>query len=371
MPRLRMAGSADYKGRLNAVASQLLDDIKGTDRYSKSRFIDEVFPESVTLDNAEETLLALAPRTKVTIGNDGAVTGGEALLDAKGRVNMDNIPTNVAELSHTAPDAVNTDTDAAMGVLLNPDSLPMSASPKMQRAAAIGSAMQANDAVAYKQAGMPISVTDEAAHYIAEKLVRGKNNTPLRSNGFVKSGGVGTESRGQILIPGTETRFNDADKKVQGEYLDARRDALVGQWLRQGGASIANPSTVLVPPGSLSHMDHVQSLSSSVDTLGPGQGWGYSDSPANFSYLDAEANVHSKLNYDIGSQHQLMKLADILRKDGRAFPERLSQSQLGDPNRKRLTGEEAMVRLATDKASNTTEGGENLLNALQIVYGIR
>ena len=364
-----MAGSADYKGRLNAVASQLLDDIKGTDRYTSSRFVDEVFPESVTLNNADEVLSALAPRTKVTINGDGTITGGEAILDNKGRVNLDQIPFASRELSNTAPDAVNTDADPAMNVLLYPEKLTDNATPKMQRAAGIGAAMRANDAAAYKQAGMPISVTDEAASYIADKLVRGKNGTPLRSSGFVKSGGVGTESRGQILIPGTNTRFINADKKVQGEYLDARRDALVGQWLRQGGASIANPSTVIVPPGVNSHMDHVQSLSSSIDTLGP-TGWGYSDAPTNFSYLDAEANVHSKLNYDIGSQHQLMKLADILRKDGREFPERLSQSQLGDPNRKRLSGEEAMVRLATDKAKNVTEGGENLLNALRIVYGI-
>ena len=368
MPRRRMAGNADYKGRLNAVASQLLNDIKGTDRYTKSRFVDEVFPESVTVDNADEVLMALAPRTPVSI-NGSTVTGGDAILDNKGRVNMDQIPTNPAELSSTAPDSVNTDTDAAMGILLNPESLPANATPKQQRAAAIGSAMKANDPAAYKTAGMPISVTDEAAHLIAEKLVRGKGNTPLRSNGFVKSGGVGTDSRAQILIPGTDTRFVDADKATQSAYLDQRRDALVGQWLRQGGASIANPSTVIVPPGKLSHMDHVQSLSSSRDTIGL-DGWGYSDSPTNFSYLDAEANVHSKLNYDIGSQHQLMRLADMLRKGGRAFPERLSQSQLGDPNRKRLTGEEAMVRLATDSATSVQEGGENLVDALRIVYGI-
>ena len=293
-----MAGSPDYKGRLNAVASQLLDDIKGTDRYTKSRFIDEVFPESVTADNADEVLMALAPRTKVTI-KDGVAIGGDAILDDKGRVNMDAIPTNPAELSSTAPDAVNTDADPAMDILLNPGKLKDGASPKQQRAATIGRAMQANDPAAYKAAGMPISVTDEAAHLIAEKLVRGKNNTPLRSNGFVKSGGVGTDSRAQILIPGTDTRFVDADKATQSAYLDQRRDALVGQWLRQGGASIANPSTVIVPPGKLSHMDHVQSLSSSKDTVGA-EGWGYSDSPSNFSYLDAEANVHSKLNYDIG-----------------------------------------------------------------------
>ena len=367
MASRRMAGSADYKGRLNAVASQLLDDLKGTDRYSKSRFVDEVFPERVTLDNADETLMALAARTPVSISGN-QVSGGEAILDPKGRVNMDSIPTNPSELSHTAPDAVTSD-DPKMKALLNPDEAVTSANPEYARAQSIGRAMKANDQDAYKKAGMPIEVDDDAAAYIAGQLVRGKTNTPLRSNGFVKSGGVGTDSRGQILIPGTNQRFNDADKKTQGAYLDQRRNALVGQWLRQGGASIANPSTVLVPPGQLSHMDHVRSLSSSTDTLGE-SGWGYSDSPANFSYLDAEANVHSKLNYDIQSQHQLMRLADFMRKNNMTAPARLSQSQLGDPNRKRLSGEEAMVRQATDKATDVNSGGEALLKALQIVNGL-
>jgi len=370
MASRRMAGSADYKGRLNAVASQLLDDLKGTDRYSKSRFIDEVFPEHVTLDNADETLRALAPRTPVSIqGNQ--VTGGEAILDPKGRVNMDQIPSNPAELYHTAPDAVNSN-EPAMNALLNPNSYTKKEgdNPKLARAQAIGKAMSANDTVAYKKAGMPIEVDNDAAAYIAGQLVRGKGNTPLRSNGFVKSGGIGTESREQILIPGTDTRFVDADKATQSAYLDDRRNSLVGQWLRQGGASIANPSTTIVPPGALSHMDHVQSLSSSRDTIGD-KGWGYSDADENYSYLDAEANVHSKLNYDIQGQHQLMKLADFMRQNNMPAPARLSQSQLGDPNRKRLSNEEALVRQATDKATDINSGGEALLQALQIVNGIR
>ena len=365
----RMAGSADYKGRLNAVASQLLDDLKGTDRYSKSRFVDEVFPERVTLDNADETLMALASRTPVII-NGSQVSGGDTILDSKGRVNMDNIPTNPDELYHTAPDAVSSQ-DPAMNALLNPESYTKKEgdNPKLARAQSIGKAMRDNDTASYKKAGMPIEVDDEAAAYIAGQLVRGKTNTPLRSNGFVKSGGIGTDSREQILIPGTDTRFVDADKATQGAYLDDRRNQLVGQWLRQGGASIANPSTVIVPPGALSHMDHVQSLSSSRDTIGD-KGWGDSDSNANYSYLDAEANVHSKLNYDIQGQHQLMRLADFMRENGMTAPARLSQSQLGDPNRKRLTNEEALVRQATDKATDINLGGQALLKALQMVNGL-
>jgi hypothetical protein len=66
-----------------------------------------------------------------------------------------------------------------------------------------------------------------------------------------------------------------------------------------------------------------------------------------------------------------MKLADFMRQNNMPAPARLSQSQLGDPNRKRLTNEEALVRQATDKATDVMSGGEALLQALQIVNGIR
>ena len=49
MSRLRMAGNADYKGRLNAAGSALLDEILGTgNKYQNYREIDEVFPEKLT-----------------------------------------------------------------------------------------------------------------------------------------------------------------------------------------------------------------------------------------------------------------------------------------------------------------------------------
>ena len=111
-------------------------------------------------------------------------------------------------------------------------------------------------------------------------------------------------------------------------------------------------------------MDHVRALSSSKDTVGD-DGWGYSDAPSNFSWLDAEANVHSKLNYSLQGQHLMMRLANEMRQKGQQFPARLSQSQLGDPNRKRLSDEEGAIRLMSDKASDTTEAGENLLSIIQ------
>ena len=63
----------------------------------------------------------------------------------------------------------------------------------------------------------------------------------------------------------------------------------------------------------------------------------------------------------------MMKMADEMRKKGQPFPARLSQSQLGDPNRKRLTDDEGAIRLVTDKARNVNEGGENLLELIQLL----
>ena len=60
-----------------------------------------------------------------------------------------------------------------------------------------------------------------------------------------------------------------------------------------------------------------------------------------------------------------MLMADQMRKKGQAFPARLSQAQLGDPNRKRLTDEGGAIRLATDKATNARDAGENLLDIIQ------
>ncbi len=358
--------SADYRGRLNAAGSALLDLINQENKvrtnFSGYREMDEVFDDRLSMSNADEVLGALGARTPVSF-KGSEVIGGDLITDKKGRINLDSIPSDASQLSRTAPDAVNTDVDKRLGAMLYPERLTEVPS-ELKRAHAIGSAMMANDPVAYKKAGMPIEVDRDAAEYITSKMVKGKNNQPLRSTGFVNAGGLGTDSRGQILIPGTDVRFNDADKATQSAYKNKRAVDFMQQWLAQGGASIGNPSTVIVQPGKKSHMDHVQSLSSSVDTIGE-KGWGYSDAPSNFSYLDEEANVHSKLNYDIQGQHLMMRLADEMRREGTPFPARLSQSELGDPNRRRLTDEEGAIRLATDKQTDVRMAGEKVLEILQ------
>lgn len=358
----------DTRGRKAAVGGALLDAVNaeaGTKtNFGGYREMDEVFDSKVSRYNADEVVGALGARTPVSF-NGSEVVGGDLITDKKGRINLDTIPSDATQLSRTAPDAVNTDVDKRLGAMLYPERM-TDVPPELKRAHAIGKAMMAGDPAAYKKAGMPIEVDRDAAEYITEKMVKGKNNTPLRSTGFVGAGGLGSESRGQILIPGTDVRYNDADKETQKAYKNKRAVDFMQQWLGQGGASIGNPSSVIVPPGKKSHMDHVQSLSSSIDTIGE-KGWGYSDDPTNFSYLDEEANVHSKLNYGIQGQHLMMRIADDMRRQGLPFPARLSQSELGDPNRRRLTDEEGAIRLATDKLTmdQVTPAGEKLLDIIQ------
>ena len=366
MARRRKAGDPSYQSKLNAVGSYLLDDIKGTgNKYQSYREIDEVFPEQVNIDNADSVLLALAPTTQVKIDGNNNVIGGDAVLDNKGRVNMDKIPFNPAELSSTAPDAVNSDADPLMGAFLNPDGVDTTGNPGLQRAVGLAKAMRNNDAAAYRRAGSPIEVTDEAAEYLTDMFTKGKNNSPLRSSGFVKVGGLGSKDREQILVPGTDTRYLDLSREERGAYMDQREKDLLKQWLAQGGASIGNLRTTIVPPGDNSHMDHVRSLSSSIDTLGD-QGWGYSDAKDNYSWLDKEANVHSKLNYSLQGQYIMMKLADEMRKRGHPFPARLSRAELENKDRKRLSDEEGAIRLVTGKATNINDAGEDLLTLIQL-----
>lgn len=361
-----MAGNADYKGRLNAVGSSLLNEIKGTDRYTKYREMDEVFPDQVTLDNADEVLMALAPRSKVTFNSDGTVSGGDAQLDKQGRVNLDKIPRNLDELSKVVPDEVDSSLDPKMRAFIYPDEVN---SPSLYRAAEMGKAMRANDTARYREVGMPIQVDDDAAAYIGDRLSQGRNDIPIRSGSFVSSGGLGSESRGHILIPGTDKVYREQDKATQAAYKDVRRNNLVKQWLSQGGASIGNPSTAIVPPGMDSHMDHIQPLSRSIDSQYPESNY-YSDGIENLSYLDAPSNVHSKLNYYIGGQHNLIRLADEMRAAGQPFPARLSQQKLGDPNRVRLSDEEGAFRLATDKINNLPDKAKNIIRVMRLLeYG--
>ena len=170
-----------------------------------------------------------------------------------GRVNLDKIPRNLDELSKVVPDEVNSSLDPKMRAFIYPDNVN---SPELSSCSRDGYKPCVLTMTArYREVGMPIQVDDEAAAYIADRLSQGKkSDTPIRSGSFVSSGGLGTEKRGQILIPGTNKVYNDQDNATKAAYKDVRRNNLVKQWLSQRGASIGNPSTAIVPPGMDSHM---------------------------------------------------------------------------------------------------------------------
>ena len=175
-------------------------------------------------------------------------------------------------------------------------------------------------------------------------------------------------SRGDIvLIPGTDKIFSQLPKEEQAAYLKQRGDVFLNQWLQQKGGSMGTAQSQIFPPGTPSHMDHIQSLSSSVDVKGP-EGWGFSDDPSNFSYLDQDYNVNTKLNYDLQTTHQLGRLADTLRQRGYggSIPPNLTQKELGDPNRKRLSQNEAIGELIM-KTIPPNAGAEDLAVALQLL----
>lgn len=361
---------ADYRGRVNAAGAELLDIIQGLEGIKQNnagyRVIDEIFgSDSVDMNNVDEVLGAMAPRTQVFDSNLNVI-GGDQIRDDKGRINLDQIPHDDSKLSKTIPDEVNSDKDPYMKYMLYPEQYNSDDVPaQFKRAHNIGKAMQADDTEAYRRAGMPISVTDTAGAYIAKHLTKGKTKPqPIRSTGFAVSGGLGQPNRSQILIPGTDKVFMEQSKDVQSAYKDERNIDLVTQLMRQGGASIGNPSQMFIAPGEGMHMDHVRSLSSSIDTVGQ-EGWGYSDAEENRSYLDRDANVHSKLNYGIGAQHLMMREADDMRKKGEEFPARLSRKQLSDKDRVRLSDDAGIVKLITSKQTDPNVAGKRLLEYLQ------
>ena len=360
---------ADYRGRVNAAGAELLDIIQGLEGIKQNnagyRVTDEIFnTDNLDMNNVDEVLGAMAPRTKV-FDEDMNEIGGDQIRDSKGRINLDKIRHDDSKLSRTVPDEVNSDTDPSMKYMLYPEQFKDGDVPsEFKRAHEIGKAMQADDTAAYRRAGMPISVTREAAEYVADHLTKGKNEQPIRSTGFVVSGGLGSPTRSQILIPGTDKVYAEQDRATQTAYKDQRNVDLVQQYLGQGMASIGNPSQMIIPPGEGMHMDHVRSLSSSIDTVGQ-DGWGYSDELANRSYLDRDANVHSKLNYGIGAQHTMMRQADDMRREGEMFPARLSRDELKDKDRVRLSDDAGIVKLITSKQTDVNTAGKRLLDYLQ------
>ena len=359
--------------RLEAAADALLNDVLGSKRYGGTREADYVFPsDELNLGNVDEAITRLGARTPATLQyNDGGtiigIEGGNVIRNKKGGINIDQVPSpRGRDYVKYSPSVVDSTKDPLVEAQLYPERF-AGATGQLAEARDMGLAHRYNDYEAYRAINNRMEVTPEALERFGSLVTKGKAEAPIARG--MSGGGAINGSRGDmVLIPETDRVFHSLDKGEKAAYLAERGDVFLNQWLQQKGRSMGTAQTQIFPPGTPSHMDHIQSLSSSIDAVGPEKGWGYSDARSNFSYLDRDYNVNTKLNYDLQATHQLGRMADTMRQAGYGdqLPPNLTDKQLSNPNRQRLTQEEAVKELIVRTVRpNNTEDLEYALKLLR------
>jgi len=358
--------------RLEAAADALLNDVLGSKRYGGTREADYVFPtDELNLGNVDEAITRLGARTraKLTYGDDGRITdiqGGNVIRNKKGGINIDKVPSPQGkDYVKYSPSVVDSTKDPLVEAQLYPERFEGATGP-LGEARDMGLAHRYNDYDAYRAINNRMEITPEALERFGSVVTKGKAEAPIARG--MSGGGAINGSRGDmVLIPETDRIFSSLDKDEKAAYLNERGDVFLNQWLQQKGRSMGTAQTQIFPPGTPSHMDHIQALSSSIDAKGS-EGWGYSDDPTNFSYLDQDYNVNTKLNYDLQATHQLGRMADTMRQAGYGdqLPPNLTQEQLGSKTRQRLTQDEAVKELIIKTVRpNNTEDLEYALGLLR------
>ena len=338
--------------KLEAAADALLNDLTGSKRYGKTREADYVFlSDQLNINNVDESITRLGARTpaNLTYGKDGKIIridGGEVIRNKKGGINIDKVPSPKGDdYVKYSPSVVDSTKNQLVEAQLYPERFEGATGP-LGEARDMGLAHRYNDYDAYRAINNRMEITPEALERFGSVVTKGKAEAPIARG--MSGGGAINGSRGDtVLIPETDRVFSSLGKDEKAAYLEERGDVFLNQWLQQKGRSMGTAQTQIFPPGTPSHMDHIQALSSSIDTVGPEKGWGYSDDPTNFSYLDQDYNVNTKLNYDLQATHQLGRMADTMRQAGYGdqLPPNLTQEQLGSKTRQRLTQDEAVKEL--------------------------
>jgi len=339
--------------RLEAAADALLNDVLGSKRYGKTREADYVFPENeLNLGNVDEAITRLGARTPATLQYNDAGTivgieGGNVIRNKKGGINIDKVPSPKGkDYVKYSPAVVDSSQNSLVEAQLYPERFE-GATGQLGEARDMGLAHRTNDYEKYRAINNRMDVTPEALERFGNLVTKGKAEAPIAKG--MSTGGAIMGSRGDmVLIPGTDKVFSSLSKDEKSDYLNKRGDVFLNQWLQQKGRSMGTAQTQIFPPGTPSHMDHIQALSSSIDAKGE-NGWGYSDDPTNFSYLDQDYNVNTKLNYDLQTVHQLGRLADTMRQHGLGdrLPPNLTAKELSNPDRKRLSQNEAIGELVS------------------------
>ena len=356
--------------KLEAAADALLNDLTGSTRYGKTREMDYVFPDHLTVDNVDEAITRLGARTPAkltydTSGNISNIEGGEVIRNKKGGINIDKVPSPQGrDYVKYSPSVVDSSKNELVEAQLYPERF-ADATGQLGYARDIRLAHRSNDYDAYRRLNQLMEVDEDALQRFNSVVTKGKAEKHIASG--MSGGGAILGSRGDtVLIPGTDKVFSSLPKEEKAAYLEQRGNAFLRQYLEQKGGSMGTAQTQIFPPGMPSHMDHIQALSSSVDVKGD-QGWGYSDDPTNFSYLDKDYNVNTKLNYDLQTTQQLGRIADTMRQKGYGdrLPPNLTDKELSDPNRKRLSQNEAIGELVMKTLG--TESVPEMQLALQLL----
>lgn len=358
--------------RLEAAADALLNDVLGSKRYGGTREADYVFPtDELNLGNVDEAIIRLGARTpaNLTYGKDGKIIridGGEVIRNKKGGINIDKVPSPQGrDYVKYSPSVVDSTKDPLVEAQLYPERFE-GATGALGEARDMGLAHRYNDYDSYRAINDRMEITPEALERFAKVVTKGKAEAPI-ARGMSGGGAINGTRGDMVLIPETDRVFSSLGTDEKAAYLAERGNVFLNQWLQQKGRSMGTAQTQIFPPGRPSHMDHIQALSSSIDAVGPEKGWGYSDDRTNFSYLDSDYNVNSKLNYDLQATHQLGRMADTMRKAGYGdqLPPNLTNKQLSNPNRQRLTQEEAVKELIVKTISPQT--AEQLDYALSLL----
>ena len=365
----RLAGD-----QLEALADAILNKVKNSERYGKNREQDYVFQEDrLTLENLAGVLERLGERTPMNVewdadGNIADFSGGNVIRNKWGGINLDNVPRpRGKDYVKYNNEEIDSSQSQVVEAQVYPERFP-DATGQIGYARDLGIAMRDNDYDAYRALNNQMEVDDDVIPVLLKGgFSKGKADGTLGGNNFKKAGGIGTPARSQVLMPGTDRRFIDEDSDTQKAYLNERSGNFLRQWLQQRGGSMGSAQSVIFTPGLASHMDHVQSLSSSRDTLGDA-GWGWSDEVSNYSYLDEDFNTQTKLNYDLAGTHKLMRLADTMNQMGHGAhrPRKLTQKELGDPERKRLSTDEATTALLAKTINPKTANRKDIEDAIDI-----
>ena len=213
--------------RLEGAADALLNDLTNSSRYGKTREMDYVFPDDkLTAEGVDEVITRLGARTptKLTYDSDGrisAIDGGNVIRNAKGGINIDQVPSpRGRDYVKYSPSVVDSSKNAVVEAQLYPERF-TNATGQLGAARDMGLAHRYNDYDSYRAINNRMEITPEALERFGSLVTKGKAEAPIAKG--MSGGGAINGTRGDmVLIPGTDKIFSSLSSKEKAAYLKER-----------------------------------------------------------------------------------------------------------------------------------------------------